>query len=483
MNKELGRAVTSKIASARNNLGIFATTLGVASMLLASPTSASAQAASTEGLENGVALGALVISPKLRLAMGFDSNVNLGSKDEVTGNAPELLVAPSVGFKLREMPALRFEANAGVSWRQYFDSSPRTRNASGLDANVSAKMQANHGGTVSFTIEDQLRQSNDAIYLPDLNEDVYEISFSEYGVDLGSGRVMNNHAAIGMKFHPGGDVQDRIGFVGDVRVTHSYTHYQERPESSRQRIGGDLTLGWRFMPRSVVFGEFGVQRVLYGMEFSEPVTRDVLYLLNGEPTQALANNPSTPMRMGVGVRTLLTERLGVMTRLGYSIANYDAGPTISRPTFQFQLDSQLATWQSLRFGYATSYSDSSFANYVNYHRLHFTYSVTPQRVRAAASVFMQVNNYARYDQQLVAPSGAVIEVYSSGDRQDIPLGLNLEVAARLGSHVDLGLDYSLLANFSDFKADPARDWINGEKLSGDAEFMRHRVRLFLTLAL
>lgn len=483
MSKDLGQAVTMRIASASRNFGRAFTSVALGALVWGAATDARAQAASTEGLENGVALGALVITPKLRLAMGFDSNVNLGSKEEVTGNAPELYVGPSVGFALREQPALRFNANAGVSWRQYFADSARTRDASGLDANVSANMQANHGGAVSFILSDQLRQSNDAIFMPDLNDDVYQISFSEYGVDLGSGRLMNNNAAIGMRIHPGGDVQDRIGFTGELRATHAFTHYHERPESNRHRIGGDLTLAWRFLPRSSVFGEVGVQRIMYDREYSEPVTRDVLFLLNGEPTQALANNPSTPIRFGIGMRTLLTERLGLMARLGYSIANYDKGPTISRPTAQVQLDSQLSSWQSLRFGWATSYSDSSFANYVNYHRLHFSYSVTPQRVRATASVFMQVNNYAEYDQQLVSPNGSVIEVYSSGDRRDIPVGLNLEVAARLGSHVDLGLDYSLLANFSDFQAEPARDWINGEKLSGDAEFMRHRVRLFLTLAL
>lgn len=444
---------------------------------------AHAQAASNEGLENGVALGSLIVSPKLRLAAGFDSNVNLSSKDEVSGNAPELYVSPSVGLRLRETPMLRFDANAGVSWRQFFGSQQRTRDASGLDANAGLNLQVNHGGSVSFTAEDQLRQSNDAVFLSDLNDDVFEISFSEYGVDFGSGRLMNNNAALGLRFHPGGDNQDRLGFTGELRATHSFTHYQERPESDRQRIGGDLSLAWRFMPRSTVFGEFGVQRILYSSDFSEPVTRDVIYLLDGEPTQALANNPSTPMRVGVGIRTLLTERLGLMSRVGYSIANYDKGPTISRPTFQLQLDSQLSSWQSVRFGYATSYSDSSFANYVNYHRLHLSYSVTPQRIRATASVFMQVNNYAEYDASLRNPAGVVVEMYSSGDRRDIPVGANLEVAARLGAHVDLGVEYSFLANFSDFRAEPARDWINGERLSGDAEFMRHRVRLFLALAL
>ena len=409
--------------------------------------------------------------------------MNLGSKDEVTGTAPELYVGPSVGFRLRDTPVVRFEADAGVSWRQFFSGTSVTRDASGLDANVGGLLQLNHAGAVSVVFQDDLRQSNDAVYVSDANHDPYEISFTEYGVDFGSGRILNNNAAVGLKIHPGGDVQDRMGFSATIRATHAYTHYQERPESDRQRVGGDINLAWRFLPRSTFFAEASVQRVLYREDFSEPVTRDILFLSNGDETQALANNESTPIRFGLGMRSLLTERLGMMARVGYAIANYDAGPSVSRPTFQLQLDSQLTSWQSLRFGYTTSYADSSFANYVNYHRLQFSYTVSPKRIRAGLSVFMQVNNYADYDTELFTPNGSLVESYGSGDRRDIPVGGNVEIAARLGTHVDLGVEYSLLANFSDFQAERASPWLEGEKLAGDAEFLRHRVRLFLTLAL
>lgn len=448
-----------------------------------SPTHAHAQSSEGQDVERGVAAGSMIITPRLRLGVGYDSNVNLNHNSEYSAASPELIISPSIGLRMRESGVVRFDANAGVTWRQYIAGDTGSNDASGMDVNAGVNLRVNHGGAVSLIVKDQLRQSNDAVYHPDLNDDPYEISFTDYGLDLGSGRVLTNNATLGLGFHPGGDSEDSIGFVGSLTANHIYNHYQERPSQDRQRIGGRLHLGWRFLPRSQVFVEANASRTLYKNGDGEPITRDVDIPLTPEGTFGLRNNDSTPVYAGVGLRSLILPRLGVMTRLGYSTAFYDEGPSPKRVAFQLQADSQLTRHMHLRAGYATNFADSTFGNYLNYHRFHASYSVTARPVKFTLSGFVQINDYAATDTELRDQAGNVVEFYNTGDRRDIPAGGSVELSVMAGNHVLIGANYSVLGNISNFDAEPARGWLNAQKLSGSPEFLRHRVYLFVALTL
>lgn len=447
----------------------------------ATATTASAQVAPPTA--TGVPVGPLLVSPALRLGVGYDNNVALNANNEFSASSPEFLVAPSVTLTMRESSAVRFNAGAGISWRQYFAGQESASESSGLDANARVGLQVNHGGPVSFSVDDSLRQSNDAVYMPDLNDDIYQIAFSEYGLDLGSGRVLNNNLGVGLKFHPGGDTDDTIGFVGSLKLTHNYAHYQERPSADRQRLGGALNLGWRFLPRSTAFFDASSSRVIYKEDYSEAITRDEAIAIDGAADSPLRNNESTPLYLGVGLRTLLTQRFGVMTRVGYSTAFYDEGRSPKRFAFQLQFDAAISEYQSLRFGYATNYADSTFSNYLTYHRFHASYALDANRLKFTLSGFAQVNKYSTYNQQALDAGGSVLEQYNTANRRDVPVGIAADLGVKLGSHVALGVNYSALANISNFDAQPASSWVNGNKLSGSPEFLRHRVSLYLTMRL
>lgn len=455
----------------------------IAVSVLSLPTLASAQSNEGQEVERGVAAGPLLISPRLRLGIGYDSNVNLNSDLERGASSPEVLISPSIGLAMRETSVVRFNANAGVSWRQYVSGERTAKDASGLDANAGLNLHLNHAGAVSFVLSDNVRQSNDAVYQADLNDDPYQISFSEYGLDLGSGRVLTNNAKAAMHFHRGGDNDDALGFVGHLGVNHIYNHYQERPSQDRQRIGGNLNLGWRFLPRSVVFAEVTASRVLYKEADGEPITRDFEFGLDDPAAAALRNNDSTPVWAGVGLRSLILPRLGVMTRIGYSTAFYDEGPSPKRLGFQFQADSALTSRMHLRAGYATSFADSTFANYLVYHRFHASYTLTMNPIRFVLSGFAQINQYAETATELYDAQGNLLESYNTSKRRDVPLGASAEFSVNAGSHVLIGVNYSVLANASNFDAEPRSGWLNNQKLSGSPEFLRHRVYLFVALAL
>lgn len=460
----------------------FRTAVWTTSLVALCATSATAFAQSTD-TEPGVPVGPLIISPALRLGIGYDNNVSLNAKNEVSASSPEFLIAPNVTLNMRESSAVRFSAGAGIAWRQYFAGEQGAKDSSGMDANARAALQVNYGGPVSFTLDDHLRQSNDAVYVPDLNNDIYQISFSEYGLDLGSGRVLNNSLGAGLKFHPGGDNEDTVGFVGSLKFTHNYAHYQERPSSDRQRIGGALNLGWRFLPRSTVFFDASSSRVLYREDYTEPVTRDVDMPIDGAAQNALKNNESTPLYLGVGLRTLLTQRLGMMTRLGYSTAFYDEGQSPKRFAFQLQFDAAITDSQKLRFGYATNYADSTFSNYLTYHRFHASYTLDVQRLHFSLSAFAQINKYATFQDEALGSGGNVIEIYNTTNRRDVPVGASADLRVNMSRNFAAGVSYSLLTNMSNFDAEPAAGWVNGNKLSGSPEFLRHRVSLYLTMRL
>lgn len=463
-------------------------------------TPAAAQSGSSKPRARGMAAGPMVFTPRLRLGAGYNTNIGLNAENETNRESAEFVVAPSLGLSLRDTGVVRFSANGGVTWRKYLDERVAGRKMSGIDANGQVKLQINYGGPVSFVLSDNVRQSHDAIYGPDLNDDPYEVSFSEYGADIGANRVLNNTATIGMKFHPGGDVDDAMGFVGGLDATHTYTHYQQaNSQYDRQRIRGRLNLGWRFLPRSVLSVHGSVGRNFYKHPAGVGVTQGFHSIGSAafQDRQATRNNDSTSYNVGLGLRTLILPRLSVNTRLGYAGAIYEDGPRPGGVAFMIQGDSQIREGMKLRFGYSTNFTDATFGNYLVYHRIHASYTLSHRIVNFRLSAFAQMNKYAPVNATLVDGSGTPVEDYydTTGDgllpgdgdgtfrRKDFPIGASTEISVNAGNHVMIGANYSIMTNSSNLDAEPRSAWEGGHKISGNPDFLRHRVYLFVALAL
>src|SRR5690625_19868 len=491
------RSIVQRTVSNRALMGFAATALSTAMLL---PSSSAFADTSTKPRARGVAAGPMVFTPRLRLGAGYNNNIGLNAKDEINRGSAEFIVAPSLGLKLRDTGVVRFSANGGVSWRKYLDERVAGKKVSGIDGNGQVNLQVNYGGPVSFVLSDNVRQSHDAIYGPDLNDDPYEVSFSEYGADIGANRVLTNTARAGMKFHPGGDNDDAMGFVGNLEAVHTYTHYQQDDaQYDRQRIHGRLSLGWRFLPRSVLSVQGGVGRNFYKHLAGVGVPHGSYAegSANFQDRQATRNNDSTSYNVGVGLRTLILPRLSVNTRVGYSGAVYEDGPSPGGLSLLFQGDSQLTEGMKLRFGYGTNFTDATFGNYLVYHRIFASYSIKHRIFNASLSAFAQVNKYAPVNATLVDGSGNPIEDYydsskdvgSPGDgsgtfrRKDYPIGASAEFSVNAGNHVLVGVNYSIMTNQSNLDAIPRGGWSGGNKVSGNPDFLRHRIYLFVALAL
>lgn len=448
----------------------------------------------------GMAAGPMVFTPRLRLGAGYNTNIGLNANSETGKESAEFVVAPSIGLTLRDTGVVRFSANGGVTWRKYLDERVSGQKMSGIDANGNLKLQVNYGGPVSFVVSDNIRQSHDAIYSPDLNEDPFEVTFSEYGADIGANRVLNNTATVGMKFHPGGDTEDGMGFVGGLDAVHTYTHYQGADSFyDRQRIRGRLNLGWRFLPRSVLSVHGSVGRNFYkhpaGVGVTQGVHSEGPAALDAR--QANRNHDSTSFNVGLGLRTLILPRLSVNTRIGYAGAIYEDGPKPGGVAFMIQGDSDIREGMKLRFGYSTNFSDATFGNYLVYHRIHASYSLRHRIVNFRLSAFAQMNTYSPVNATLVDNSGAPLEDYydTTGDalvpgdgdgsfrRRDYPIGASTEISVNAGDHVIIGANYSIMANSSNLNAEPRGGWEGGLKINGNPDFLRHRVYVFVALAL
>lgn len=461
-----------------SHIGRSGSAIALAMCLMVPSVGASAQDIAAP--ETGVAVGNLIISPRLRLAVGYDTNANFSSPDEGEEASPEFYVNPAIHWGMLQSTLIDFSGNAAIGWRQYFAGEGQADDASGLEASGTAQLQINPLGPVSIRLQDTLRLSNDAVFTIESQDDVFQIPFSEYGLDYGSGRVLNNTAGAQLRFHPGGDGDERMGFSGHLGVNHYFTRYLERPDSNRQGIGANLNLAWNFLPRSAVFIEASVRRTTYDDPIGEAVTRDEpLSLIDGN--QALRQVNSTPLRAGVGLRSLLSQRLSATLRVGYANGFYEDGPNPSRVYGQAQLTAQFRPDHQLRVGYSTNFADSTFGNYVNFHRLAATYNLTPGNLRLSASVFGQVNNYAPVDTDLLNGS-SLIESYSDAERRDYPVGLNLDLGVRVGRHFQTGVAYRILANISDFRAEPAAGWA-GDPVSGQPNFLKQRIEIYATFRL
>lgn len=448
---------------------------------LMAPVEAQAQS-KAQPRERGVAAGRLLISPRIRIGGGYNTNIMMNSDSEGARDAAELTVSPSLRLTLRDTALVKFSAYGGLSWRKYFNIPERYSRATGINANGGLALSFNDSGAVSFRLTDNIRQSNDAVYEPDLNDDAYALSFLDYAMDLGPNRTLQNTARAELNFHPGGNGENAMGFTGGLNAGHTYTHFQsDRSRYDHQAVHGGLRLGWRFLPRSVLYVTGQVGHTFYQHPYGTALT-SISYIANENGSQAIRNNDSTSLFAGLGLRSQILRRLGVMARVGYSTAWYDQGANPGTIAAQLQLDSQLTESMRLRFGYSTNFADTTFANYLIYHRLYGNFALQRRIVNFQLSAFAQSNKYSPIQKQLLDENGQPIETYNVTQRHDWPVGGSTDLSFNAGDYVVIGANYSILMNLSNFQAEPSGGW-SGPKLTGNPEFIRHRVYLYVSLAL
>jgi hypothetical protein len=291
-----------------------------------------------------------------------------------------------------------------------------------------------------------------------------------------------------------------MGFSGNLTAMHNYTHYLDRDNLDRQSVGGNLGLNWNFLPRTAMTFDASVRHTFYDSEFGTFLTSSSDELegreldsiqVGGE--SPISRNDSTSARFKLGVKGLLTERLSTSASVGYGLGWYESGPSPGQVVAMVQMTGHFNRGHKLRGSYSTNFANASFANYVQYHRFVLGYSLNRGRFGLDLSTFAQINNYSDYATASVGfdtdppndpNEGLIIEQYDA-DRVDYPVGANLRLRFAVTQNFQLGAQYRVDANFTDFKArlDPNLGIPVEDLSAGDPSYVKHRIFFFVRFAI
>ncbi len=437
----------------------------------------------------GIDVGNLVIRPSLRLSVGYNTNVFLQSKRELDGEmaSPVLAISPRLAWAVNNPRSIDFNGDFGVSWTQPFAGDPGVNEDfrdQHLTASGSAGLVFNPRGAVSFSLEDRMRLA-DTDASVDIQEDEFGVVFSERGNDIGAAKIFANSLSASIGFHPHGMYREsRMGFSGTLSAHWRRFRYLERHSSDHSAMGGRLQLNWNFLPRSMVYLVLGVDRTVYDEDASLALTRiEVL------PSPDVVNNPlrnvaSTAVRVSIGYAGLIARRLSATAQIGFGVGLYEEGASPSRIGALLQLRYQINSSNSLQVGYSTDFADATFANYIDFHRLWAGWSAEGEKLSGEIAAFWQINSYSEFQSTVPDDEGGVVEVYNASERSDYILGAKASIALHITSNVHVGLRYQINGTWTDFEATRTGGSIDDQintPLSGDPEFLRHQIMLYLQL--
>lgn len=409
-----------------------------------------------EGLE----AGAFRIHPSLRLLQGFDSNIYYEDVSET----------PTSGLKLEVNPALRLvtpnprstdvNLTLDATWEQYFNESTNdVADQSGLEFNGELGVRLNANGLVSVRPANHLRRTNDS-------------AFDEQGDAF---RALYNQASVEVGVHPGGAIRtSRLGFSGFARLIHRIWRYDNRAAMDKSAIGGELEVKWNFLPKTALFVNASYQSIRWA--------NDRVTALGQVPdteieTQlSLPNVDSRPWRVTGGLSGLITRRLSILARVGYARGNYRPGSDFSANDGAQETPRQLigegrlqvhvnptTTW---RIGYLRDFADSSFSNFLRYHRFYTGMTATASRLTLDVEGYLQLNDYSRVD----------FDLFDEPNRDDTVVGSSVGLDFAITPWWDVGARYRLEYRSSQFS--PISIFDRDDQAS--TSYVKHTALLALT---
>ena len=167
-----------------------------------------------------------------------------------------------------------------------------------------------------------------------------------------------------MRFRPGGTPGNRA-----LELRLGYRFSLDRNLGTSNNVGGvrgdkdthelAFLTHWRFFPKTALLLD-----VRYWMiNYRSGIDIDV----DGRPVDG-PNKDLNPLRAEIGLQGLVTRRLAMTIRGGYSNSYNDAGESYVGAIGRFDLDYTLEPVLKLGLGYALKLGDDSFSNYYTLHR-------------------------------------------------------------------------------------------------------------------
>lgn len=301
--------------------------------------------------------GGWKLSPSLRLATSYNSNVYRASEDETASavaDAPVVGIEPAIAIKSPRERVFLLDLDGGLRWDQYFnigdDASFDVGDQSGLSAFGNINATINPEGSLSLRLDESIVRSNEPS--PYTSDDSYNWITNELGGVVG--------------IRPGAGVLSfDLGYHWKL-----YAFDTPRLESLNRDVHRfDLDINWKFLPKTSLLARADYRLVRWKESVRTAARDDGSF-------PALINNDNTPLRVQGGLSGLLTERLSVQALAGYGASMHDAGETFSGVIGSFALAyafGRLDLNNSVSSGYRRDFGDASVGNYFASHQVYLKY--------------------------------------------------------------------------------------------------------------
>jgi hypothetical protein len=308
----------------------------------------------------GLRNGNLVVHPRLSVSGGYDSNFWRESRLDASAPANPVTVTKfGGGIGLRNRNANR----AGISLDldvlgRYVSAENAEETASLLDE--SAGLETAKAGLsfailpnkpVSLELKAKARYSEQP-GVEMLKEDGYDRLIASFGPDI--------------RFSPGGRPGSRA-----LELRLGYRFAIERTVGPNANLGGSrgdkdtqqirLLSRWKFFPKTALLLDFRYWMVDY--------RRGVDLDIDGNQVDS-PNKDLSPLRAELGLEGLITPRMAMTIRGGYSNSFHETGESYSGPVARVNVDYRIEPRLKFGLGYSLKVGDDSFSNYYTLNRAH-----------------------------------------------------------------------------------------------------------------
>ena len=325
----------------------------------------------------GVRAGDLVFHPQAWVAGGYDSNVFRESAKHREGVNEAVVLRAGGGLSMRNRSpnkiALSFDTQ--LTYRHFAAvnalddvSVDLIASRNGVsDASANAKIGFFPKSVITLEISDDFRYSERPPYnevdgaIAGLRRD------GKFDSILGFEKI-NNGVGVELAFRPGSGnrpIELRLGYKFRI-IRFLDGEFVGASRGNRNTHEISLLSRWRFLPKTAA--EFKVDFHIH--DYEQP---PLVVALNADGSTQLgesADRDSSPLRLSLGLRGLITKRMSALIQLGYSNSFNAAADSYSMIVGKAELQYVLEPTLTTKLGYEHDMRPSAFSNYVVVDRVY-----------------------------------------------------------------------------------------------------------------
>lgn len=367
----------------------------------------------------GILAGPILLQPELFVEASYDSNVfsqNIGELPAGKTLTSSWLIVP--GFLLKastpDPKDTSLSASARLSSDLYLSSDDSLLAQSGIDFTSNAALTLNRLGLIAWKPSLSYNRTNSPQYTA--NND----SYNEHILNLGLDMI----------------IQPEGGHVFNSTLGYNVRAYflEQFSDFNRQTHSLLSHTRWSFLFQTALLLNIDWQLVNYST--SQPSPQNA----NLDPTAiyTLSNVGSAPIRISSGISSLLFGRLDFRLLGGYAYTFYDSGPNDHLLLLHASVGYQWPDESKTRIGYVKDFSDTTFGNYLTFHRIFAQWEkgFFDKRLNTSLQTNIDIRSY----------SG----VANTPQRDETFVSLTSSFDWRFIDSFKAGLRYQLTLNSTDF---------------------------------